>query len=254
VKFDGNKILVYENNNLVHQLDIASLPGKYVPITAAVYWDGKTYAVAYIFGSSLIYSVNSTTAIPVMFEYTGPTGAYVYQLTTDVKAAAIKKYVYSVHNPDGSTTYYTFANYSYVGYLRLTFDNGKLASYDAMYGWGIVLVDKRNVTPPPPTISNLVLQFLGGSPNGTCVPTVYSKPAGMLHRNLQKTDKGYSVEVYKRYIVTTTGCGYNETREIFQYVDTVTADGQDYHVIDRNGKMCGLADAYNGPDGWVYCH
>jgi hypothetical protein len=249
-----------KDGEIVHQLPVAELRANR-PLTATVYWDGKTHVVGYTFGDEynlrLFYAVNSTTAIPVMFEYTGPIGAYVYNLTTEVKAAAVKKHVHSVNNPDGSTTYYTFANYSYVGYVQLTFDNGKLASYDAIYGWGIVLVDKRTETPPPPpppTISNLVLRFLGGPPNGTCVPAVSTIEAGILHRNLQKTDKGYSVEVYKRYIVTTTGCGYNETHETFQYVTTVTANGQDYHVIDRNGNMCGFKDACNGPDGWVQCY
>ena len=258
---NSNTFFFTKDGKIVHQLPIADLRARR-PVTLTVYWDGKTHVIGYTFGEPidvfasglrLFYTINSTASIPLVFEYTGPIGAYVYNLTATVKTAAVKKYVYSVHNPDGSTTYYTFANYSYVGYLQLTFDNGKLASYDAMYGWGIVLVDKRNVTPPPPAISDLVLQFLGGSPNGTCTPTVYSKPAGMVHRNLQKTDKGYSVEVYKRYIVTVTGCGLDGTYETFEYVTTVTADGQDYHVIGRNGKMCGLADAYNGDDGWVYC-
>ena len=246
-----------KDGKIVHQLPIADLRANR-PLTATVYWDGKTYVIGYTFGDEnnlrLFYTINPTTAIPIMFEYTGPIGAYVYNLATEVKAAAVKKYVHTVNNPDGSTTYYTYANYSYVGYVQLTFDNGKLASYDAMYGWGIVLVDKRNEAPPPPATSDLVLQFLGGPPNGTCVPTVSITEAGILHRNLQKTDKGYSVEVYKRYIVTITGCGRNESYETFRYVTTATANGQDYHVIDRNGNMCGYQKACNGPGGWVQCN
>jgi hypothetical protein len=248
-----------KDGKIVHQLSIADLRANR-PLTATVYWDGKTHIVGYTFGDELnlrlFYTINSTTAIPVMFEYTGPIGAYVYNLTAEVKAAAVKKDVYTVEYSNGSKIYYTFANYSYVGYLRLTFDGGKLASYDAMYGWGIILVDKKYIPPPPPPpiIIDVVQGFLGGPPQGTCVPTVSITEAGVVHRNLQKGDKGYSVEVYKRYIVTETGCGETKTYETFQYVTTVTANGQDYHVIDRNGNMCGYQEACNGPGGWVQCN
>jgi hypothetical protein len=245
-----------KDGKIVHQLPTADLRANR-PLTATVYWDGKTHVVGYTFGDEynlrLFYTINSTTAIPVMFEYTGPEGAYVYNLVTEVKTAAVKKDVYTVDN-NGSKTYYIYANYSYVGYIQLTFNGGKLASYDAMYGWGIILVDKKYTPPPPaPIPQDVLLWFLGGPPQGTCVPTVHTKPAGVAHGNLQKTDKGYSVEVYKIYIVTITGCGHNESYETYQYVTTVTANGQDYHVTDRNENMCGFQEACNGPGGWVQC-
>jgi hypothetical protein len=151
--------------------------------------------------------------------------------------------------PDGTTAYYTYANYSFAGYLELTFSGGT-ASYDAIYGWGVALVGVRYETPPPRPSTSSVSPV---APQGKCVPVREVENAGVEHRQLKKGDNGYSVEVYKKFIVTESGCGETRTYDVYQYVKTETVDGTTYHVRDPCGRKCGYDEAQTCDNGVVYC-
>jgi len=260
VAFQGSNIYVYRNGRLVRQLSVSytytptawnPVPALNAPLEPAIYWDGRTYAAAYtgtgytspvaaVSYGHIYYALNSTF-VPAMYVYTGPTGAYVYQLTADVEAVPVWATTYSPNNID----YYTYANYSYAGYLRLAL-GGNTTSYDAMYGWGIVLVATWQV--------RVSTGQAPGAPQAVCTPVKTATPEGEAHMNLQKYTNGYSVTVAKNYTVTVTGCGYNETYIELVKVASYTVNGHDYHVIDPYGKTCGYSDAYlNMTNDIVYC-
>jgi hypothetical protein len=257
VVFQGSNIYVYRNGRLVRQLSVSytSMPlwGSYVPaldkpLEPAIYWDGRTYAVAYtgtgytspadlVSYGHIYYALNSTF-VPAMYVYTGPTGAYVYQLTVDVEAVPVWAATYKF-----GTTYYTYANYSYAGYLRLAL-GGNTTSYDAMYGWGIVLVATQQV--------QVSTGQAPGAPQAVCTPVKTATPEGEAHMNLQYFNGGYSVTVAKNYTVTVTGCGYNETYIVLVQVASYTVNGKDYHVMDPTGRTCGYNETKLIND-IVYC-
>jgi len=259
VAFKGSSIYVYKDGQLVRQLSVSykrvptawnPVPALNKPLEPAIYWDGSTYAAAYtgtgytspadLVSYGHIYYAFNSTFVPAMYVYTGPTGAYVYQLTADVEAVPVWATTYSPNGVD----YYTYANYSYAGYLRLAL-GGNTTSYDAMYGWGIVLVatwQEQVSTGQAP-----------GAPQAVCTPVKTATPEGEAHMNLQKYTNGYYVEVYKNYTVTATGCGYNETYTELVKVASYTVNGHDYHVMDPNGKTCGLDKAQLGSDNIVHC-
>jgi hypothetical protein len=264
VEFKRSTIEVYKDGQLVRRLTVTyeqqgRVPVLKRPAEAVVYWDGKTYAVAYT-GTSYtdpkalvsyghVYHGINPYAVPVMYVFTGPTGAYVYKLTTNIKSMRVWADTTAEQYPDGTTAYYTYANYSFAGYLELTFSGG-IASYDAIYGWGVALVGVRYdyAPPPPPTTSESPV-----APEGKCVPVKQVKKAGLVHRQLQKGDGSYSVEVYRRNIITETGCGEDKTYEELQYVKTETVDGTTYHVRDPCGRKCGYDEARTCDNGVVYC-
>ena len=122
--------------------------------------------------------------------------------------------------------------------------DGKPVSYDAFYGWGVI-----QYIPPPE------IKWTGGPSLPDYVPVYVTKPAGEAHSNLQNYTNGYSVTVDKAYNVTEIGCGQVKTYTTYVAVDTVTADGHDYHVIDPTGRTCGYKDAYlNMTNDIVYCN
>jgi len=225
-------------------------PALNAPLEPAIYWDGKTYAVAYtgtgytspvaaVSYGHIYYALNSTF-VPAMYVYTGPTGAYVYRLTADVEAVPVWATTYSPNNID----YYTYARYSYAGYLRLAL-GGNTTSYDAMYGWGIVLVATQQV--------NVNTGQAPGAPEGVCTPVKTATPEGEVHTDLQYFNGGYKVTVDKAYQVTKVGCGYNETYTEYVQVASYTVNGQNYYVTDPYGRTCvyGQTELKNGV---VYCN
>jgi hypothetical protein len=260
VVFQGSNIYVYRNGQLVRQLSVSytytptawnPVPALNAPLEPAIYWDGRTYAAAYtgtgytspadLVSYGHIYYAFNSTPVPAMYIY-NTTGAYPYQLTVNVEAVPVWATTYSPNNID----YYTYANYSYAGYLRLAL-GGNTTSYDAMYGWGIVLVATQQV--------RVNTGRAPGAPEGVCVPTVTITPEGEAHMNLQNYTNGYSVTVAKNYTVTVTGCGYNETYIMLVQVASYTVNGHDYHVIDPYGRTCGYNEAYlNKTNGLVYCN
>lgn len=131
---------------------------------------------------------------------------------------------------------------TYSGYLKLYLGD-MLVAYDALYGW----TTRRDQAPPPPEY------YEPDRPEETCVPQQVRIPKGVEHRNLQKGQNGYSVEVVKKYEVHVSGCGYN-----YKYTDTVstgvrTVSGTSYHVRDPKGNVCGYQPAQNCR-GVVYCN
>jgi hypothetical protein len=75
---------------------------------------------------------------------------------------------------------------------------------------------------------------------------------GLEHRNLQKGEDGYSVEVVKKYLVHEFGCGVDRT-----YTETISAGvytttGTSYHTRDPRGNVCGYQMACP-IGGQVYC-
>jgi hypothetical protein len=214
-----------------------------------VYWDGRTYAVGYApdnyyldyYGGGYTgpakHLVNSSFA-NILYKYVMP-GAYVYTLKLSINSTVSStSEIYDV----GSLNHIIFQNYTFAGYLALYLD-GKPVSYDAFYGWGVI-----QYIPPPE------IKWTGGPSLPDCVPTYITKPAGEVHSNLQNYTNGYSVTVAKAYNVTEIGCGQVKTYTTYVAVDTVTADGKDYHVMDPNGKTCGFDKAYTDQDGIVHCN
>ncbi len=258
VAFQGSNIYVYRDGRLVRQLSVSytytptawnPVPALDAPLEPAIYWDGGTYAAAYtgtgytnpsaaVSYGHIYYALNSTL-VPAMYIY-NTTGAYPYQLTVDVEAVPVWAATYS---PDG-VTYYTYANYSYAGYLSLAL-GGNTTSYDAMYGWGIVLVAAQQV--------RVNTGQAPGAPGGICTPVKTVTPTGEVHTDLQYFNGGYKVNVDKAYQVTVMGCGYNETYTEYVQVASYTANSQNYYVTDPHGKTCGYGQTELGNDGVVYC-
>jgi len=130
---------------------------------------------------------------------------------------------------------------TYSGHLKLYLGD-QLVAYDALYGWTV----RRDYVPPPPRY------YEPGEPEPTCVPQKVRKPKGLEHRNLQKGERHYSVEVVRRYEVREFGCGvdrtYTETISAGVYTTTSTS----YHVKDPNNNVCGYQMACP-IGGQVYC-
>jgi hypothetical protein len=226
------------------------MPALDAPLEPAIYWDGRTYAAAYtgtgytspadlVSYGHIYYALNSTP-IPAMYIY-NTTGAYPYQLTLDVEAVPVWATTYSPNNID----YYTYANYSYAGYLRLAL-GGNTTSYDAMYGWGIVLVATQQ--------AQVSTGRAPGAPEGVCTPATTATPTGEVHTDLQYFNGGYKVNVDKAYQVTKVGCGYNEAYTEYVQVASYTVNGQNYYVTDPTGKTCVYGETHLGSGNVVYCN
>jgi hypothetical protein len=210
-------------------------------LTIPVYWgpDGVAMGVArynYNPGSegyspdlNLVRDVQ-TVALPFYYRY-NLTGAYPYRL--EVKIDTEEKKVAEAGD-------WIYINVTYSGYLKLYLGD-QLVAYDALYGWTI----RRDYVPPPSLPEP-------DRPEGTCVPQRVRKPKGLVHRNFQQGQDGYSVEVRRVYEVREFGCGVDRT-----YTETIsagvyTATGTSYHTKDPNNNVCGFRQARNCR-GTVYC-
>jgi len=210
-------------------------------LTIPVFWSPSGVAVGVApykynsgsvgYGAGLTYVYDTqTVATPFYYRY-NLTGAYPYRL--EVKIDTAEK---EIAEADG----WIYINVTYSGYLKLYLGD-QLVAYDALYGWTI----RRDQAPPS----------AGGSvsePEATCVPQKVRTPKGIEHRNLQKGENSYTVEVVKKYLVHEFGCGVDRT-----YTETVSAGvytttGTSYHTKDPNGKVCGFKQAQNC-GGTVYC-
>jgi hypothetical protein len=130
---------------------------------------------------------------------------------------------------------------TYSGYLKLYLGD-QLVAYDALYGWTI----RRAEAPPP------LVYYELDRPKATCVPQVVRKPKGLVHRNFQQGQDGYSVQVVRVFEVREFGCGVDRT-----YTETIsagvyTATGTSYHTKDPRNNICGFKQARNC-GGTVYC-
>jgi hypothetical protein len=172
-----------------------------------------------------------TVALPFYYRY-NLTGAYPYRL--DVQINITEKKI-------TNNTEWIYINVTYSGYLKLYLGD-RLVAYDALYGWTV----RREQAPPPPSPPGIPL------PDGACVPQVVRKPKGLEHRNLQKGENSYSVEVVKKYEVREFGCGVDRTYTEEISAGVYTATGTSYHVKDPNNKVCGFKQAQNC-GGSVYC-
>jgi hypothetical protein len=179
------------------------------------------------YGNGIVYVRDvQTAALPYYYKY-NLTGAYPYRLEVKI-------------NTSESEIAGNWINVTYSGYLKLYLGD-KLVAYDALYGWTI----RWEYVPPSE----------GGSvsaPNGTCVPQKEVIPKGLEHRNLQKGQNGYSVDVYKKYEVHVFGCGVDYKYTITTKADVATVSGTSYHNRDPCGRVCGYQPAQNC-GGVVYC-
>ncbi|MFZ8809299.1 MAG: hypothetical protein ACO2PN_14495 [Pyrobaculum sp.] len=171
-----------------------------------------------------------TVALPFYYRY-NLTGAYPYRL--DVQINTAEKEITQV----GS---YVYINVTYSGYLKLYLGD-QLVAYDALYGWTI----RREQAPPP-------VNYEPERPEPRCVPQVVRKRKGLVHRNLQQGQDGYSVEVLRRFEVREFGCGVDRTYEEVISAGVYTATGTSYHVKDPKNRVCGFRQARNCR-GVVYC-
>jgi len=187
-------------------------------------------SLGYYSGLNYVRDVQ-TVALPFYYRY-NLTGAYPYKL--DVQITTAEK---NITQAGG----WLYINVTYSGYLKLYLGD-QLVAYDALYGWTI----RKEQIPPPP------IEYEPGEPETTCVPQKVKTPKGIEHRNLQKGENGYSVEVVRRYEVREFGCGVDRTytEEISAGVYTTT--GTSYHVKDPKNKVCGFKQAENCR-GTVYC-
>ncbi|MFZ8809597.1 MAG: hypothetical protein ACO2PN_16020 [Pyrobaculum sp.] len=172
-----------------------------------------------------------TVAMPYYYRY-NLTGAYPYRLDVQITTAEKK-----VAEADG----WIYINVTYSGYLKLYLGD-QLVAYDALYGWTI----KREQAPPPRE------GVVSDRPEPTCVPQKARKPKGLLHRNLEESQSGYSVEVLRRFEVREFGCGIDRTYEETISAGVYTATGTSYHVKDPKNRVCGFKQARNC-HGVVYC-
>ena len=165
-----------------------------------------------------------TAATPFYYKY-NLTGAYPYRL--EVKIDTARRWLYG-----------DLYNVTYSGYLKLYLGD-KLVAYDAFYGW----MYKLN---PPPTDGPVT------KPSDTCVPQKDAKRKGIIHRDLQKGEDSYSVEVLKRFEMREFGCGIDRRYEETLRADVATVTGTSYHVKDPRNRVCGFKEARNC-HGVVYC-
>ncbi len=180
----------------------------------------------------LIYTHDvQTAALPYYYKY-DLAGAYPYRLEVRINTA--KKEIAEIRD-------WIYINVTYSGYLKLYLGD-KLVAYDALYGWTI----KRERAPPPPVYHE------PSAPSSTCVPQVDRRPKGLVHRNFERGQDGYTVEVLRRYEVRKFGCGVDRTYTETISVRTYTVTGTSYHTKDPNNQVCGFKQAQNC-GGVVYC-
>jgi hypothetical protein len=233
-------------------------------LSAALAWtpDGRMYAASpgYFYDRVEIYYGNSsytslrltygppiritsdTARVSAPFAYRWSlSSAYNYTLTLSI---AFDRTLVSSWTGWGGTIFYLY-NVTYRGVMNLT-HGGKPAAVDAFYGWYYMLTSYTPPPPPPPS---------GGPPpveGATCIPTMVKIGEDQEHRELNKGDNGYSVQVVNYAIIRMTGCGEDYTYREVTSVTTLTADGNIYQVTDPCGRVCGY-DQATTCNGVVYC-
>jgi hypothetical protein len=229
-------------------------------LSAALAWtpDGRMYVASpsYFYDNRIVHGyvvsfgryeppiriTSDTARVSAPFAYRWSlSGAYNYTLTLSV--ATDKKLIASW--TFGSTTYYLY-NVTYRGVMNLTY-NGRPAALDAFYGWYYMVTSYTPPPPPPPS---------GGPPpveGATCIPTMIKIGEDQVHKELNKGNNGYSVQVVNYAIWRITGCGQDTTYTIATYVKTLTANGNIYQVTDDKGNVCGFGQAEKDDDGVVRC-
>jgi hypothetical protein len=208
-------------------------------LSAALAWtpDGRMYA------ASPAGMASDTTRVSVPFAYRWSlSGAYNYTLTLSVATdrELIRSWTF------GSTTYYLY-NVTYRGVMNLTYNEP--VALDAFYGWYYMLTSYTPPPPPPPSGGPPPVEYVGS----TCTPTMIKIGEDQEHRELNKGDSGYSVQVVNYAVIRETGCGYDRTYRVATYVKTLTADGNIYQVTDDKGNVCGFGQAQRCKDGVVRC-
>jgi len=188
-------------------------------------------SVGYYSGLNYVRDVQ-TVAMPFYYRY-NLTGAYPYRL--DVQIDTAEREITQAGN-------WIYINVTYSGYLKLYLGD-QLVAYDALYGWTI----RRDQASPPP------VSYEPSAPDSTCVPQKVRTPKGIEHRNLEKREDGYTVQVVKKYLVHEFGCGVDRTYEEEVVVGVYTANGDSYHTRDPNNNVCGYQPAQNC-GGTVYCN
>jgi len=186
--------------------------------------------VGYSAGMTYVRDVQ-TVAIPYYYKY-NLTGAYPYRL--EVRINTTEKEITQAGG-------WIYINVTYSGYLKLYLGD-QLVAYDALYGWTI----RRDQASPPP------VSYEPSAPDSTCVPQKVRTPKGIEHRNLQKGENSYTVQVVKKYLVHEFGCGVDRTYEEEVVVGVYTVNGNSYHTRDPCRRVCGYQPAQNC-GGTVYC-
>jgi len=211
-------------------------------LSAALAWtpDGRMYA------ASPAGMASDTTRVSAPFAHRWSlSGAYNYTLTLSIATdrELIRSWTF------GSTTYYLY-NVTYRGVMNLTYNEP--VALDAFYGWYYMLT---SYTPPPPPLepSVLIQRYEYEGSVSFCTPTRIKIDEDQEHRELNKGDNGYSVQVVNYAIIRVTGCGYDYTYRETTYVTTLTADGNIYQVTDDKGNVCGFDQAERDDDSVVRC-
>jgi hypothetical protein len=245
----NNTVSVYKDGQYLYNVRVdvcrgftcVGAPTQRVAIPAAWGPDGVAVGVAQFrhnkhsvgYGEGVVRVRDmQTVALPYYYRY-NLTGAYPYRLDVQITTAEKK-----IAEADG----WIYVNVTYSGYLKLYLGD-QLAAYDALYGWTI----RREPAPPPPSPPGVPL------PEEACVPQKVRKPKGLVHRNFQQGESGYSVEVVKKYEVREFGCGVDRKYEETISAGVYTATGTSYHTKDPRGNVCGFKQARNC-NGVVYCN
>jgi len=181
-------------------------------------------------------ALDEPLAHPTAWRY-NLTGAYPYRL--ELKINVTRHEIYRGYDIYEDVDYVLY-NVTYAGYLELYLDN-KTAAYDAFYGWMLYREEIKGTPSDGGGGGGDPVVFKGG---GKCIPQVRVIPKGQRHKNLEKTDTGYYVEVYNVYEVHESGCGVDRKYEKEVKVAAYTVDGTSYHVYDGK-NACGFEAAQN---------
>ena len=207
-------------------------------LSAALAWtpDGRMYAAS----PAGMASDTARASAPFAYRWS-LSGAYNYTLKLSIEfdRRLITSWQFD------STTYYLY-NVTYRGVMNLTYNEP--VAVDAFYGWYYMLTTYTPPPPPPPS---------GGPPpvehdGNFCTPSRVKIGEDQEHRELNKGDSGYSVQVVNYAMIRETGCGYDRTYRVATYVKTLTADGNIYQATDPCRRVCGL-DQTTTCNGVVYC-
>jgi hypothetical protein len=230
-------------------------------LSAALAWtpDGRMYAASpsYFYDNRIVHGyivsferyeppiriTSDTARVSAPFAYRWSlSGAYNYTLKLSIEFDRRL-----ISSWTSGRTVYELYNVTYRGVMNLTYNEP--VALDAFYGWYYMLTTYTLPPPPPPS---------GGPPpvehdGSFCIPTMVKIGEDQKHRELNKGDSGYSVQVVNYAVIRVTGCGSNYTYRVATYVKTLTADGNIYQVTDPEGKVCGFDQAESDNDGVVRC-
>jgi len=81
-------------------------------------------------------------------------------------------------------------------------------------------------------------------PESSCTPKVDKIPMGLIAQNFKRGDKGYYLEIWKLWIIRTTGCGRYEVRLERELGLSSWTSTLSVYIMDDSGTGCWLNLAY----------